>query len=135
GYLGIAVDVTEWRNAEREMAAARDQLQMAADVARLGIWRWNLADDSLQWNERMCELYGQPLALRDGGLVYEHWRSRLHPEDLERTEASLRAAVEGRGNYDVIFRVVLPDGGIRFIQAGAQVERDADGNPLQVTGI
>ncbi|WP_426751409.1 hypothetical protein, partial [Pseudomonas aeruginosa] len=28
-----------------------------------------------------------------------------------------------------------PDGGIRFIQAGAQVERDADGNPLQVTGI
>ncbi|WP_134620410.1 PAS domain-containing protein, partial [Pseudomonas aeruginosa] len=125
GYLGIAVDVTEWRNAEREMAAARDQLQMAADVARLGIWRWNLADDSLQWNERMCELYGQPLALRDGGLVYEHWRSRLHPEDLERTEASLRAAVEGRGNYDVIFRVVLPDGGIRFIQAGAQVERDA----------
>ncbi|MDI9787113.1 PAS domain S-box protein, partial [Pseudomonas aeruginosa] len=50
GYLGIAVDVTEWRNAEREMAAARDQLQMAADVARLGIWRWNLADDSLQWN-------------------------------------------------------------------------------------
>ncbi|WP_033881442.1 bifunctional diguanylate cyclase/phosphodiesterase, partial [Pseudomonas aeruginosa] len=135
GYLGIAVDVTEWRNAEREMAAARDQLQMAADVARLGIWRWNLADDRLQWNERMCELYGQPLALRDGGLVYEHWRSRLHPEDLERTEASLRAAVEGRGNYDVIFRVVLPDGGIRFIQAGAQVERDADGNPLQVTGI
>ncbi|MFG9201976.1 CHASE domain-containing protein [Pseudomonas aeruginosa] len=135
GYLGIAVDVTEWRNAEREMAAAHDQLQMAADVARLGIWRWNLADDSLQWNERMCELYGQPLALRDGGLVYEHWRSRLHPEDLERTEASLRAAVEGRGNYDVIFRVVLPDGGIRFIQAGAQVERDADGNPLQVTGI
>ncbi len=135
GYLGIAVDVTEWRNAEREMAAARDQLQMAADVARLGIWRWNLADDSLQWNERMCELYGQPLALRDGGLVYEHWRSRLHPEDLERTEASLRAAVEERGNYDVIFRVVLPDGGIRFIQAGAQVERDADGNPLQVTGI
>jgi len=135
GYLGIAVDVTEWRNAEREMAAARDQLQMAADVARLGIWRWNLADDSLQWNERMCELYGQPLALRDGGLVYEHWRSRLHSEDLERTEASLRAAVEGRGNYDVIFRVVLPDGGIRFIQAGAQVERDADGNPLQVTGI
>ncbi len=73
--------------------------------------------------------------MRDGGLVYEHWRSRLHPEDLERTEASLRAAVEGRGNYDVIFRVVLPDGGIRFIQAGAQVERDADGNPLQVTGI
>lgn len=35
----------------------------------------------------------------------------------------------------MIFRVVLPDGGIRFIQAGAQVERDADGNPLQVTGI
>ncbi|MGV8520898.1 hypothetical protein, partial [Pseudomonas aeruginosa] len=57
-------------NAEREMAAARDQLQMAADVARLGIWRWNLADDSLQWNERMCELYGQPLALRDGGIRF-----------------------------------------------------------------
>ncbi|EVT88569.1 hypothetical protein Z046_05510 [Pseudomonas aeruginosa VRFPA09] len=92
GYLGIAVDVTEWRNAEREMAAARDQLQMAADVARLGIWRWNLADDSLQWNERMCELYGQPLALRDGGLVYEHWRSAC----IRKTSSAPRPACARR---------------------------------------
>lgn len=108
---------------------------MVVDVVCLGIWCWNLVDDSLQWNECMCELYGQLLVLCDGGLVYEYWCSCLYLEDFECIEVSLCVVVEGCGNYDVIFCVVLFDGGICFIQVGVQVECDVDGNLLQVIGI
>lgn len=149
GYLGIAVDITERKAAEKELAASlettqkqrselmavHDQLVMAAEVAELGIWSWTLADNNLQWNDRMFEIYGQPLTLRNTGLSYQHWYARVHPEDAVATAANLNAAVEGNGVYDTVFRVVRPDGQIRFIQAGAQVERSPNGAPLRVTGI
>ena len=135
GYLTIAVDLTARKASEYAVASARDQLLMAADVAELGIWSWTLADNTLSWNDRMFELYGQPLSLRETGLNYDHWYSRIHPDDVASAESKLRQAVEGVALYDPIFRVVRPDGEVRIVQAGAQVERDARGVALRVTGI
>ena len=135
GYLGIAVDLTARRASETAVAAAHDQLLMAADVAELGIWSWTLADNALSWNDRMFEIYGQPLALRETGLSYQDWYSRVHPDDVEMAASMLSQAVEVGAIYDPVFRVVRPDGSERIVQAGAQVERDGRGAALRVTGI
>ncbi|GAB3254185.1 hypothetical protein GCM10027296_22160 [Chitinimonas naiadis] len=135
GYLAIATDITSEQKHRQALTAARDQLLMAAEVAELGIWTWALADNSLQWNDRMFEFYDQPLSLRATGLNYDHWRSRVHADDVAAAEASLLAAVDGQGKYDPILRVVRRDGSIRFIQAGAQIERDELGLAVRVTGI
>lgn len=131
----VITDLSQQMLLRQELLATRDQLLMAADVAELGIWSWTLSDNSLQWNERMYELYQQPLTLRETGLSYEHWFSRLHPEDAPMAVEKLEAAVAGTGFYEPIFRVVRPDGSTRIIQAGAQVERGDDGKPIKVTGI
>lgn len=135
GYLGIAIDLTAQRASEIAVASARDQLLMAADAAELGIWSWDLADNSLSWNDRMFEIYGQPLSLRETGLDFEHWHSRLHPNDVELVVTMLNQAVAGEAVYEPTFVVVHPDGTERTVQAGAQVERDAKGAALRVTGI
>jgi len=96
GYLGIASDITAQHQSEYELAAAREQLTIAAKIANLGVWVWNGADDSLLWNDRMFEIYQQPMELRKTGLNYTHWSSRLHPEDAVETELKLKNAMEGR---------------------------------------
>ncbi|WP_201787427.1 PAS domain S-box protein [Pseudomonas sp. BMS12] len=133
--VGVITDLSQQVALRQEVLAARDQLMMAADVAQLGIWSWTLENDDLQWNDRMYELYDQPLALREQGLNYQHWYSRVHPEDADVTAAKLQAAVAGQGVYEPIFRIVRSDGQVRFIQAGAQVERNAEGKAIKVTGI
>ncbi|WP_298189394.1 PAS domain S-box protein [uncultured Pseudomonas sp.] len=131
----VITDLSQQVQLRQELITTRDQLLMAADVAELGIWSWTLADNSLQWNERMYELYQQPLALRETGLSYEHWFARIHPEDATMATEKLQAAIAGTGVYDPIFRIVRPDGSTRIIQGGAQVETDTDGNVVKMIGI
>ncbi|WP_417614894.1 CHASE domain-containing protein [Oceanisphaera sp.] len=118
-----------------ELAAVRDQLLMAAGVAELGIWSWTLTDGALDWNDKMFELYGYSPDLRHQGLSYEHWYSRLHPDDADYVISCMTAVVKGTGTGDPEFRLLLPDGSTRYIQAGAQVERDDSGQAIRVTGI
>ncbi|WP_374439192.1 PAS domain-containing hybrid sensor histidine kinase/response regulator [Pseudomonas panipatensis] len=134
GNLGIAVDITARKAAEDRLRQARDQLMLAAGIADLGIWAWHTDDDSLHWNERMFELYEYPPALGATGMTFQHWVARLHPDDLDATLACMQDAVDGRGTFNAVFRIVLPDGRTRYIQANAQVERGPDGKARRVTG-
>ncbi|MFP2768169.1 CHASE domain-containing protein [Oceanisphaera sp. KMM 10153] len=118
-----------------ELTAVRDQLLMAAEAARLGVWSWHLADNTLDWNDKMFEIFDYPVTLRHNGLRYEHWHDRVHLDDIEMMTASLQAAVQGTSSFDLVFRIVLPDGRTRYIQAGAQVERDEQGQAIRVTGV
>ncbi len=133
GYLGLATDITSRREHERAITSARDQLNTAAKVADLGVWTWTLADNALHWNDRMFQMYGYPEDLTD--LQYEHWYNRVHPEDVEAASALLQQAVAGEAEFNPIFRIVLPCGEIRFIQAAAHVERTQSGDAVKVTGI
>lgn len=135
GYLGIALDLSKEVRLRREALAARDQVSLAAKVAELGIWSLTLADNRLQWNDRMFELYGYSPENGEQELGYRHWRDRIHPDDLPATEASLKDLLAGKAPFDQIFRVIKPDGQILHIQPGARVERDHNGNPVKVTGI
>lgn len=135
GYLGIALDLSKEVRLRREALAAHGQVSLAARVAELGIWSWTPADNHLQWNERMFELYGYPLELREQGLEYRHWRERIHPEDRPATETNLRDLMAGRATFDQVFRVLRPDGRVLYIQPGAHVERDLQGIPVKITGI
>ena len=121
GYLGIATDITEQQQARQELELALDQLASAADVAEMGVWEWTLEDNALQWNPKMFEIYALPEVTKGEVLDFEVWRSRIHPDDVDATMASLQAAVDGRGVYDPVFRVVHPDGQIRYVQAGGKV--------------
>ena len=120
---------------EHELLSARDHLSIATEVAELGVWQWHLDDDSVVWNGRMFELYGYPPSPYAARVSREYWRARVHPDDLPAAEAALNAALAGGAHYAPVYRLRLPDGRTRVIQAAARVERDVHGQPLRVIGI
>ncbi|OXC77948.1 response regulator [Caballeronia sordidicola] len=134
-FVCVITDMTEQHKQRNELAAARDQLQLAADTAELGIWSWNLVDSAVQWNERMFDIYQTPRALRASGLVFEHWRSRVHPDDIEPTLLAFNKLIDAQNVAIPNFRIVLPDGQIRHLQMRATVARDPSGKPIAMMGI
>ena len=142
GYLCVARDITEQRKQQAELFAAQkqliatsEQLTLAYQVAELGIWEWDLKDNALHWNDKMYQMYEHPLTLKQEGLQYSHWESRVHPDDRAVTAARLHDAVAGTADYEPTFRLSLPSGKTRYIQAAAYVKRDEYGKSVKVIGI
>jgi PAS domain S-box-containing protein len=123
--------------AERTAEAihVRDQLLLASEAAELGIWVWAVADNKLQWNDKMIELYGYPLSIREQGIEYSHWYDRLHPEDRDATADMLNQALAGGPQFKTEFRIICPDGMVRYLHTVALIEVDESGQPITVTGV
>jgi len=133
--LLVMVDITARLEAEKRVQETLQQLRLATEAAAIGIWKWNFADDSLEWDERMCELYGVPLAARQNGIYYDVWRSSLHPDDLEFANSTIMTAAQNGSPWQIRFRIVLPDGTLRHIQASSVVDYDLQRAALRMIGI
>ncbi|WP_176049685.1 CHASE domain-containing protein [Burkholderia sp. BCC1644] len=117
-----------------ELAAARDQLLLAAQAAELGIWTWDIDARTVTWNARMFDIYGLPSSTAQEPLTVERWRSLLHPDDRELLFHALGEILERRDAAIEPFRIVRPDGEVRHIQANALVDRDVGGDAVLMTG-
>ena len=115
----------------RELEASDKRLNLAADSADLGLWEWDIVRNEIWITDSGRSLFGF------GGsekLDFDRFRSRLHPEDRasvhNAVENSLRTGSEYRSEY----RVVLPNGQLRWIAGRGHVECNGDGQPVRMRG-
>jgi PAS domain S-box-containing protein len=119
------------RLAERSLRESEQRLSLAADAANLGIWIRDLAGKQIWATEKWRELFG-----------FEKWEwldmhrflQRLHPEDRESVNRVLTKARETGGSYEKEYRIVLPDGRVRWVTSRGRVEYDGTGKPLFMRG-
>ncbi|MCW2579615.1 MAG: Serine phosphatase RsbU, regulator of sigma subunit, partial [Blastococcus sp.] len=116
----------------REFEAHRLRFELAIDAAEIGSFDWDLATGRLVWDDRLVQLLGYDRASFDETI--EAFRSRLHPGDLERTTDALQTAIDTCGEYEAEFRVVLPSGETRWVQARGRVLADDRGTAVRLIG-
>jgi PAS domain S-box-containing protein len=129
----VCRDVSARKHQEEELQNLSTRLTLAVKSAALGIWDWDVVQNILTWDDRMYELYG--IKSNQFTSVYEAWSNSLHPDDRNVTELAIQQALTGEKDYDPEFRVVHPDGTIRFIQGYAVVQRNAQGEVQRMVGI
>jgi PAS domain S-box-containing protein len=123
----------ERTSAEEALARSRETLELAQDAALAGTFVWNIGTGEVIWSESQRRLYGQPEGAFGGR--YESWKEAVHPDDRERAEAEVRAAVERCQPLDTEFRIVRPNGEVRSIAARGRVFTDEQGAPARMVGI
>lgn len=111
-----------------------ERLDLALEGADLGIWDWDLRDNSVQFDRRWCTMLG--LVHAETPMVLETWSSRVHPDDIAGCYADIGAHVEGRtDHYQNVHRMRHADGTWRFIMDRGRISgRDANGAPIRFTG-
>lgn len=112
--------------------ADREKLSAAMVAGGAGAFYWNILSDRLDWDESLARLFGRGSASEVTSL--EDFVSSVHPEDRKRVvEACQRCAREG-ADFDQEFRVVWPDGQVRWINDRGRTVRDEKGRPAYVIG-
>jgi PAS domain S-box-containing protein len=130
---GSMQDISARKEIESQLVDANERFAMASAAAGLGFFTYDIDASTVEWNDRMFELYGRTRS--DGAQPYELWAGSLHPEDLKRCEREVLDALSGAAVYDTEFRVLRPDGQLRHIKAIASITRDAGGRAVQMVGL
>lgn len=132
GVIGTLVEVTKRKRAEEALRTSEERLQLALDVAELGLWDWKITTGELTWSQECLAMYGLPL---DTDITYAIFLQTIHPEDRERIDRALNRAVETCSSYEEHKRVIWPDGSIHWTLSRGQVYCDARGTPVRMTGV
>ncbi len=128
------IDVTDLRQARAGLRVNEERLELAREGANLGIWDWDVVNDVLTWSEHQWQLHG--LEPRPGGPGPDVWQHAVHPADLARTLAELKASLKSSDQpYSSEYSVIMPDGSIRRLFGRGQTIRDANGRAIRMVGI
>jgi PAS domain S-box-containing protein len=129
--LTVARDMTQRWEAERALAESEARLRLVLRAGALGTFDWDLASGELVWSETTERLFGFEPGSFDRR--YETFLERLHPDDRESVRAEVETALEV-GQYEQEYRVVLPDGSVRWVYARGELLRDDKGQPMGLLG-
>ncbi len=121
------------RLAEDERLRFGETLALATRAAGLGIWDWDLVNNSLHWDDRMYALCG----VRRGQLgdAHQTWLATTLAEDQLLCDQAMQRTLRDGANYEIELRVRWPDGSLRYLRADGQVQHDAQGRALRMTGV
>jgi PAS domain S-box-containing protein len=118
-YVGSAIDVTEQELLTQELRRREAYLAEAQRLSHTGSWAWNVRTDALFWSEEIFRIYGY--SPQETGPTWEQLLQRVHPKD--RPQIEQRAKMEATGNEWIDsygdFRIVLPDGTIKYLHSVA----------------
>lgn len=120
------------RENERRLAASEARLRLALEASRTGIFDWDMMTGLIAWSRSHEELWG--FKPGEFGGTYESFASRVHPDDLPGLDAEVERCVRDREPFEREFRVVWPDGSVRWVNGRGEFVFAPDGKPVRMRG-
>ncbi|MFL6655817.1 MAG: PAS domain-containing protein, partial [Sulfurifustis sp.] len=130
---GFVSDITELKRAEEALRESRSRLRLAVQGANVGLWDWHVQTNDLYMSPEWKRQLGY--AEDEISDRSEEWRNRVHPDDLERVEATVHRCLDGRTPiFESEFRMRHKDGSYRWIYARAEPIRGRGNRPVRMLG-
>ena len=142
GVIAVVVETSAAVRAERELRrseagvrASEERFQLALSAGNsIGTWDWDVVADRVVADARFASLYNVDPEFAKAGAPIAEFFSGIHPDDTERVEAEVAKSIETGEPFVSEYRLVQPDGGIRWIVAHGRCMRSPDGRPLRFPG-
>ena len=112
--------------------AVAEQLRLALEAGEMGTWEWRITEERVIWSEALQRMHG----LEPGtfGGTFEDYKRDIHPEDLSVVFDAVTRTMAGE-EHRLRYRIIRPDGAVRWLEARGSLFRSADGQPQTLVGI
>lgn len=128
---GTTLDITARKSAEQDLGAENELLSLALRMGRLGYFYRDAATNGLFWAPETFRIWGvEPI---EGGPTPDWILSAIHPEDRDNVVARIRDVSWEDMEHD--FRIIRPDGQVRYIRGQSIRQKDAAGKVVSSYGI
>jgi len=132
--LILAALFAERERAELALAERNAQFNLARYAARVSTYAYDKTSRTMQLSEASAAIFGLPQNTTE--MTADEWRLRVHPDDLQRLDAERHSAFKERRTELVSeFRIIRPDGEVRWIEARALISYDAAGRACRMLGV
>jgi PAS domain S-box-containing protein len=116
----------------RALAESEQQLRLAVETGRLGVWQLDLATETFTCSAQCKGNYGRPAGHPFG---YGDFWEAIHPEDRERVRVAVQRAIAERGVLDLEYQTVWLDGSVHWVLVRGQVNSAADNTSQRMIGV
>ena len=130
--LGIAVDVTDRKQAEAARREKEAELKKTEKLANLGAWQWDPETDTVIWSEELYRIAG--LDSTRLAPSYKDHPKLYTAESWERLSHAVGESLRSGSHYELDLEMVRPDGTTRWVIGRGEVKRDDQGRIVQLHG-
>jgi PAS domain S-box-containing protein len=126
------------RTAELEQSHARlveseQRRSLAIAAGRMGSWDWDWVNGDWMWDEGQYQIFG--LDPKTFEVTPSHVQALLHPDDTDELRKAMAQFAKGAKSYEAEFRIIRPDGQMRWCVGTAAATHDNAGRVVRVSGV
>lgn len=131
-WCGINTDIEDRRRAEKDLRRSRRFLLEVQRASHTGGWRYDVASDTVESSHEIQRFY-EPQPDEDIARP-SFWFGRIHPEDRTRVQTEFERCLRERSEYQAGYRILLPNGNIRYQYATGHPIVDEGGSLVEFIG-
>ncbi|KQU62131.1 histidine kinase [Sphingomonas sp. Leaf339] len=129
-------DITERRRSAEDARESDERLQYALSAGKgIGTWDWDVPADLVRADSRFATLYGVDSAVAARGAPLASFFAGIHPSDRPATQDKIAIALASGDTFTAEYRLVQPDGSVRWVAAQGRCRMDDEGRPLRFPGV
>lgn len=132
GAVMVFRDVTEAYQSAEALAENQRQLDLALQAAAMGVWDWEIDTGRVKWAGQQAELFG--ISGDEFGGTMDDVQARVHPDDRDRGMEAIQETITQGNDFDNVYRIIRPDGAIRWMHSYGRPIRDESGRPVRIAG-
>ncbi len=128
--LNILNDCTERKQTEDTLIRNQYYLNKAQEIGSIGTWELNIQENILKWTDENYKIFDVPFGTE---VNYEMFLNFAHPDDRDYVHEKWNSGLNGEP-YDIEHRLIV-DGKVKWVREKADIEFDAEGNPIMAIGF